>query len=428
MRSISPSRYTPTRIWQLALGGALVAAAPISVAAHPQEAAPIAFVHAVVIDPAEGAPLQDATVVVRDGRIMSVQTGGDVPEDAVVIDLGGRHLVPGLIDTHVHISDLTAARRALRSGVTTARSMGAGFFADVGLRELARSGAMSGPEILAAGYHVRPRPAEGLFLDAPELADLMGVDVRGAAALRRVGRVMLGHGVDFIKVNATERAGLPETDPRVAFYDEGELRALVEEAEAAGVPVAAHAHGDEGGRAAVLAGVRSIEHGTYLSEETLRHMLERGTYLVPTIAVVSDLTLPGGDYDNAVLQIRGRHMLPRVRETAATAHRLGVKIAAATDTGYGSESVLRLSHELLELVGVGLSPLEAIRAASTTAAELLGVGDRVGRVAAGYEADLLVLERNPLEDIGAYQDVLFVMSDGSIAMDRLGFAPAQVHP
>jgi imidazolonepropionase-like amidohydrolase len=385
-----------------------------------EEAPVIALLNATVVDPASDVLLRDATVVIRAGRITSVEVGGAAPADARTIDVTGRYLVPGLIDAHVHISDLAAARRALLSGVTTARSMGAGNFADVGLRELSRSGAIEGPEVLAAGYHVRPRPAEALFLDAPELADLMDVDVRGGAPLRRVVRVMLARGVDFIKVNATERAGLPETDPRAQFYDEEELRALVEEAGASGVPVAAHAHGDGGGRAAVLAGVRSIEHGTYLSEETLMLMLDRGSFLVPTIAVVSDLTMPGGDYDNAVLQMRGRHMLPRVREMAALAHRLGVKIAAATDTGYGSESVLRLSHELLELVGVGLTPLEAIRSATTVGAELLGIDDRVGRIAAGYEADLLVLDRNPLEDIGAYQDVLFVMSDGRIALDRLG--------
>ena len=152
-------------------------------------------------------------------------------------------------------------------------------------------------------------------------------------------------------------------------------------------------------------------------------MRERGTYLVPTIAVVSDLTLPGGDYDDPVLQVRGRHMLPRVRETAAAAHALGVPVVAATDTGYGSESVLRLSHELIELVGIGMSELDAIRAATTVAAELLGIADRTGRVAAGFEADLLVVDRNPLDDIGQYQDVLFVMSDGVIALDRLDFRP-----
>ncbi len=397
--------------------------------ARAQETSRVAFTHATVLDPGRDAVLRDATVVVEGRTIRSVTEGGTAPRGVRSIDLGGRVLVPGLIDAHVHISTLEAARRALLSGVTTARSMGTSFFADVGLRELGRGGAIRGPELLAAGYHIRPRPAEGLFLDAPELADLLDTDVRGPEALRRVTRVMLDRGVDFVKVNATERAGLPETDPRKPFFTGDELAAIVAEAATAGVPVAAHAHGDGGGRAAVAAGVRSIEHGTYLEEETLRLMRERGTFLVPTIAVVSDLTLPGGDYDDPVLQVRGRHMLPRVRETARRAHELGVPIVAATDTGYGSASVLRLSHELIELVDVGLDEMEAIRAATTVAAELLGVEGRTGRVAEGFEADLLVLDRNPLEDIGAYQDVLFVMSDGRVALDRLEFraeAPPRV--
>ena len=135
--------------------------------------------------------------------------------------------------------------------------------------------------------------------------------------------------------------------------------------------------------------------------------------------VVADLTIPGGDYDNPVLQMRGQHMLPRVREMAGRAHALGVRIVAATDTGYGPESVLRLSHELMELVSVGLTPLEAIRSATTVAAELLGVDDHTGRITVGLDADLIVLERNPLEDIGAYQDVLMVMNNGRMAMNRL---------
>lgn len=219
-------------------------------------------------------------------------------------------------------------------------------------------------------------------------------------------------------LEATERAGLPNTDPRRQFYSEGELRAIVEEAARGGVGVAAHAHGDAGARAAVAAGVRSIEHGTYLSEETLGMMRDRGTFLVPTIAIVRDLTLAGGDYDNAVLNIRGRHMLPRVQEMARNAHRMGVRIVAATDTGYGPNSTTTLAHELLELVEVGLTPLEALRAATTTAAELFGIQDRTGRVAPGFEADLIVLERNPLEDIGVVQDVLMVVSDGKVIVQR----------
>ncbi len=389
--------------------------------AHGQaDANRIALVGATIINPATDQPMENGTVIVANGKIERVAAGSvDLSDDVRVMDISGRFLVPGLIDAHVHIGNFAAARRALRSGVTTARSMGVGF-ADIGLRELARRGAIESPEILAAGYHVRPQMADGFFVAEPELADLMDSGVHGEEAMRRVGRVMLSHGVDFIKTNATERAGLPETDPRKPFYDADELGALVAEASRADVPVAAHAHGDEGGRAAVQAGVRSIEHGTYLSGETLALMAERGTFLVPTIAVVADLTLPGGDYDNAVLQVRGRHMLPRVRQMATLAHQAGVRIVAATDTGYGPESVVRLSHELLELVNhAGLSPLEAIRAATTVAAELLRVDDHAGRIEVGLDADLLVLERNPLEDIGAYQDVLIVINNGEVVVNRL---------
>ncbi len=379
------------------------------------------YTGATVIDGVGDEPLRNATVVVVDGRIRHVGSGEvAVPADAARVDLSGRFVIPGLVDAHVHINGLDAARRALRSGVTTARSMGAAFYADVGLRELHARSPVDAPQVVAAGYHVRPSPAEGFFLDHPDMSDLMGGAVRGEEALRRMARALISSGVDVIKVNATERAGLPETDPRQPFYGERELAALVSEAGVAGVPVAAHAHGDGGGRAAVLAGVRSIEHGTYLSEETLELMAERGTFLAPTIAVVVDLTQPGGDYDSPVLQVRGRHMLPRIRETAANAHRMGVKVVAATDTGYGPNSVLRISHELMELVGIGMTPLEAIRAGTVVGAELLGVDDRTGSLVAGKDADFVVLERNPLEDIGAVQDVLMVVSDGRVVVERGG--------
>ncbi|MFQ5704945.1 MAG: amidohydrolase family protein [Gemmatimonadales bacterium] len=400
-------------------------AASSACAAQAQDAGQaVALVGATVIDPGVDQPIRNATVLVRSGKIQSVTAGGGtVPGDARVIDLGGRYLVPGLIDAHVHIGNFAAARRALESGVTTARSMGVGF-ADVGLRKLIAKGAIEGPELLAAGYHVRPQMQPQFFIDEPDMSDLMKSGVQGEEAVRRVARTMIAHGVDFIKTTATERAGLPNTDPRKPLYNERELAALVEEGARAGIPVAAHAHGDEGARAAVEAGVRSIEHGTYLSDETLSLMMKKGTYLVPTIAVVSDLTQPGGDYDNAVLNIRGRHMLPRVREMAGNAHRMGVKMVAATDTGYGPRSVLRLSHELIELVRIGMTPMEAIRSATTVAAQLLGVDDHTGRIAPGMDADLLVLERSPLDDIGTYQDVLFVMTDGRIAVDRLEWKQA----
>ena len=396
----------------------LLAAA--TVAAADVGAQDLVLRNANVVDVADGSIRTGMTIVIADGRFLSIEA--DAPDAAPgvpVVDVGGMFVAPGLMDAHVHVATEAQARRALLGGVTTMRSMGSDHYADVGMRELQQAGWLEAPELLAAGYHVRPNPAESFFQDHPDLGAYYDEELRGPEAVRAMTRALVSRGVDFVKTNATERAGLPNTDPRRQLYDEEELRAMVDEAERGGaVGVAAHAHGDAGGRAAVAAGVRSIEHGTYLSEETLSMMRERGTYLVPTIAIVRDLTIAGGDYDDAVLNIRGRHMLPRVQEMARNAHRMGVRIVAATDTGYGPNSTTTLAHELIELVDIGMTPLEALRAATTTAAELFGIEDRTGLVAPGMEADLIVLERNPLEDIGVVQDVLMVVSDGEIAVQR----------
>ena len=379
----------------------------------------LVITNARVVDVTNGTVSEPTTVVVEGGRITVIaEDAANLPEGAATVDLMGRYLAPGLLDAHVHVSSIADARRALLSGVTTMRSMGTSHYVDVGMRELQAAGYLDAPQYLAAGYHVRPPAAEAFFQDHPELGHLYGQDVRGEEAVRAMTAAIVSRGVDFVKTNATERAGLPDTDPRKQFYWEAELRAIVEEARTAGIPVAAHAHGDAGARAAVEAGVRSIEHGTYINPETLAIMVEMGTYLVPTIAIVSDLTIPGGDYDNAVLNIRGRHMLPRVREMARSAHEMGVKIVAATDTGYGPESTTTLAHELIEFAGIGMTPLEALRSATTTAAELFGLEGRVGAIAPGLEADLIVLERNPLDDIAVVQDALMVVSDGRVVVQR----------
>ncbi len=231
---------------------------------------PLVFTNANVIDGVSAEPIKNASIVVADGKIQEIKAGDvSVPAGAKTVDLQGKYVIPGLIDAHVHFRSFGAAERALKSGVTTARSMGVSHFMDVGMRDLARAGKIESPEILAAGYHVRPKAADQFFMDFPELAGMMDSGIRGVAAIRKMGKAMVDHRVDWIKTNATARAGLPETDPREPYYSEAEMKALVEEGAKAGIPVAAHAHGDEGGRAAVLGGVRSIEHGTYLSEETL---------------------------------------------------------------------------------------------------------------------------------------------------------------
>src|SRR5262249_6469896 len=156
----------------------------------------------------------------------------------------------------------------------------------------------------------------------------------------------LAHGVEWIKILATERAGTADTDPRKQVYTEDEIRAIVQEAATKNVPVEAHAHGDEGAMAAVKAGVRSIEHGTYLSDRTLQLMKQNGTYLDPTYTTVIDLTDAGGDYDVPALRIRGQHMLVRLRTTVEHAHKLGVRIVTGGDTSYGPNSLTRIGQEM----------------------------------------------------------------------------------
>ena len=265
-----------------------------SAAATPHQAAgpvpPIALTHANVVDVRSGDILADAIVLLRGGVIAEVGAA-EIPVGFEEIDLGGAYLLPGLMDAHTHLDGRQQARRALESGVTTVRSASVGSYKDVVLRELVREGYIEGPDVLAAGVFITPELGDSVLAD-PGLGELIG-GVNTPEELRQAVRVNLAHGVDVIKTRGTERAGLPDTDPRKQTYTEEQLRAVVEEAATRDVPVEAHAHGDEGARAAVLAGVRSIEHGTYLSDETLELMKDRGTFLVPTYSTVVDLAEPG---------------------------------------------------------------------------------------------------------------------------------------
>lgn len=384
--------------------------------------APLMLTSASVVDVTTGTVSRGQAVVLRDGRIESVSA--TVPTSASGVrrvDLAGRFVVPGLIDAHVHIATPAALRAALESGVTTVRSAGVSSFVDVGLRELVKRGHLAGPDVLAAGYHVRPQPALEAFLDAPDLGDLMSGGVTSPDALRRFVRANLQRNVDWIKVLATERAGTPDTDPRKQVYSESELALVVAEADARGVPVLAHAHGAEGALAAVKAGVRSIEHGTYLTDETLKLMAVRGTFFVPTADVMHDLIEAGGDYDNAGLMRRGAMMRPVLLDTVRRAHAAGVKIVTGSDTGYGPTSIARVSREVVELVAAGLPGLSALQAATSRNAEMLKLGARIGQVRAGFEADVVVVEANPIERPATLLDPLLVVSNGRVAVDRLSF-------
>lgn len=378
---------------------------------------PLALTNANVVDVRTGRILMHATIVLRDGKIASIGSSAR-PADAKVVDLRGTYVLPGLIDAHTHAASLADFRGALESGVTTVRSGGVSHYADVGFRELVKHGAAVGPDVIAVGYHVRPQLASEAFLSDPQYWDLMA-GVKTIGQIRRAVQMNLSHDVDWIKIHATERGSLAETDPRKQVFTEEEISAIVRESAARNVPVMAHAHGDEGALAAVRAGARTIEHGTYISDATLRLMKERGTYLVPTYTVVTDIRDAGGEHDVAALRARGEHMLPRLRETIRRAHGIGVTVVAATDTRYGPQSIIRMGQEIAHFVEIGFTPLEAIQSATVRSAEMLRLEKAIGVVETGHEADLIAVENNPLEDIVTIQDPLLVISNGRIGLDRL---------
>ncbi|HIB02844.1 MAG TPA: amidohydrolase family protein [Candidatus Marinimicrobia bacterium] len=380
----------------------------------------LAIINAELIDGKSDRVQSGVTVLISDGKIESVKRGGKVPKDYETIDIAGATLMPGFIDAHTHIRSLSSAKRALESGVTTVRSASTPNYQDVNLRELVKSGVLSGPDMVAAGVFVTPNLGETALAD-PRLSVLMN-GVNSEEELRMLVRINADRGVDFIKTRGTERAGLPNTDPRKQTYTQEQLAVIVDEANKHNIPVMAHAHGDEGGYAAVAAGVKSIEHGTYLSEKTLKLMKQKGTYLVPTFTTVVDLTEPGGDYDNPVLFIRGQHMLSALEKTVKRAYEIGIKIVTGADTGYGPNSVTRVGMEITNFVKLGMKPMDAIRSATSVGAELLQISDRTGTVTVGKEADLVVVPDNPLEDIRSVQDVVLVISNGVIAMNRLPFS------
>jgi len=406
----------------LALSG-VVALVPATSHAQTGEAPPPLVLRGVnVIDGASGAPRAGVSVVIADGSIRSIgPTTALEPPGARVLELAGYWVVPGLLDAHSHLNTLDAAERALRSGVTTVRTAGVDGYADVAIRDAVRANLLAGPDIVATGVYVTPHIGDGALAD-PRLHPFLVDSVDTEEELRTLVSVNAERGVDWIKTRGTERAGTPDTDPREQVYTESELRAIVDEATAHGLSVAAHAHGEEGIVAAIRAGVKSIEHGTYASPSTLRLMRDRGIWLVPTLSSVLSFGQPG-DYADPRIFLRGQHLAPRRVEMIRQAYELRIPIVVGVDTSYGPGSTARVARAVTFMVEeLGFDPLYALQAATSRSAELLGVADRTGLVAEGLEADLLVIDSNPLERVRALQDPLVIISNGHLVTNRLPFA------
>lgn len=378
----------------------------------------LVLVHANVIDGTSDEVIQDVTIVLDKGRIASVGTTVSIPEGSTVLDVGGRWVLPGYVDAHTHIDTYAKAQRAIATGVTTTRTMQVEYFADVGLRELHRQGLVDIPEILASGYQIRPDMFPGFFLDFPHLAALMP-KYSGSENVRTVVRANLSRGVDHIKILATPRSR--DNMLGRTFSDE-EMSAIVAEAKSAGKRVSAHAHGDDGIAAAARAGVHTIDHATFATDDTLRLIKERGTCIVTTIS----------QYDAKAwrmppdVQARTQKQRDAARSMVARAYGMRIPIVGGTDFEYDSEendkTELTVAREAGELVNSGLPVAQAIKSITSRAAECLNIADRVGTIRPGLEADLVILGRNPLGDIGALKDVQIVVNNGKVALNRAAAA------
>ena len=403
-----------------------LAAGLLSVAAFAAVAQDLDLVNVMLVDGTGAEPRPGVTVSVRGGKITAIsdkapQSGKDVRR----IELGGRYLLPGLIDAHAHIESPSSALVAVTSGITTARVLGDTNLQAIGTRDLIRLGHVPGPDLLVSPGHIRPKPGTAFFMTYPQFGDAIGGELSGPDRIAEATRAFIEKGADVIKVGASERAGLPDTDPRKIELTEAEMHAAVTEASRKGLYVAAHAHARDGIANAVRAGVRSIEHGTWVDDETLAEMKHRGTFFVPTLAVMSPLAEPRGhSADDIVLQLRTYHMFASLKSAVRKAHELGLPIAASTDGTYDDSDDtgrVRVAHEIaLYRQLAGMTPLESITAATLTGARVLGIESRTGSVRVGMEADLVVFDGDPLAESDMLFEPRLVVSDGRILIEGVG--------
>lgn len=379
----------------------------------------VAMTNANVVDVRTGEILRGVTVVVRDGRIVSV--GDDrPPAGAEVVDMQGRYLTPGLFEGHFHGGTVGAAQRALVSGVTTAKGASVGGYTDVALKEMVLAGQLAGPDILPAGVYVTPELGNtNAILADPRLHKYANKVLHGEDALREVVSINADRGVDWIKTRTsglTSRTGGPDALTQV--YSDAELAAIVDEASQHGIPVSCHAHGIEVVIAAIRAGCASVEHASYVDEEGLRLMKENGTLWIPTYISVTGFELPHDDYRTTIARQRWPHLVENLARMIRKGHEMGITILTAVDSGYGPESVYRVAGEINAFIEFGMTPLEALQAGTIKSAEAYGLGDVTGAIEPGLEADLLVFDRNPLEQPSALHNPLMVMSNGRIGLNR----------
>ena len=410
-----------------------------------QAPAPVTAIKAgTLIDGTGGAPIKSAVILIQGDRITAVGANVAIPRGATVIDLSGETVLPGFIDAHVHLVGRTIgdgdwqhsglvespaelallgaahAQQTLEAGFTTVRVVGTANFGDIALRNAINFGWVPGPRIVGAGISFGIRGGHcdetgGFWPGA--LGEEHGIEAgvaNGEDEVRNAVRYVVKYGADVIKICATGGVLSPNDSVGAQQYTEDEMRVIVQTAAMLDRRVAAHAHGTAGIKAAVRAGVTSIEHGSLLDSEAVVLMKEHGTYLVPTLlAGFTVESLANAKGLPPVIAAKALQVASRARQSFKMAVAGGVKIALGTDAGVMRHGTNGREFELMVRYG-GMAPMQAIVAGTLSGATLLGRDHDVGTVAVGKLADLVAVKGDPLQDIAVLQRVDFVMKGGAV--------------
>jgi imidazolonepropionase-like amidohydrolase len=408
-----------------------------------QQAPKSVVIHAGhVLDVKTGKLLTDQTLVIEDGKIVSVgdSAAAKAPADAMRIELPNATVLPGVIDAHTHLTSnptfgyeelaistpreaLIGAKNAritLNAGFTTVRNVGANGFTDVALRDSINAGDVPGPRMLVSGplLGITGGHCDNNLLPFEYHAVGDGV-ADGIAAVQHKVRENIKYGADLIKICATGGVLSKGDDPQASQYTLEEMKAIVADAHRLGRKVAAHAHGAQGILWATEAGVDSIEHGSYIDDAGIAEMKKNGTYLVPTL-YLGDWFLENAEKNHVpdFYLAKAKAVMPVARKNIAHAFASGVKVAFGTDAAVYPHGLN--AHEFAVMVKLGLTPLQAIQAATVNAADLLGWAGKVGSLDPGAWADIIAVDGNPLQDVTTMERVKVVMKGGDVVRNEYG--------